>query len=542
MLSLLSLLQIYLAQTERFFSWGLILVAEQQNDVKQQLANAVKARKQLEDTYESQFKILSQFVSRLSLACKGIDIDLDNKLARLRQEFAKGTDLEKILPLVESAVEALKALESRQLSDLKKAQNTLTDAGKLLQKQRGLPDQLRRDLRDLLTKVEEPSATVQAFLPHLTHLTELYQAALATKQQNEQSDTADDDKYQAICKQISIELTNLLSELAFEGKYGQDIEKIRLTLLSDVSIEALLQSCLRTIEIIIASVTDERQSAQHFLLKLNEALTGVQQAVVSSLNTSNNIKEKMLLLNQQIEQQISNLTADTKSATSLEQLQSLVGTKLGAITCSLREKEQLEKDERELMLTTLRHMESRLAELEQEAAQFKKRLAEQKFRSLQDALTELPNRAAFDERFELEIRRSQRYGKPLSIALADVDHFKQINDNYGHSAGDKTLKVIAQALKQSLRETDFIARYGGEEFIILFPETHLSELKLPLNNLKDRIKKIPFKFKDKNVPISISFGATELKSTDNNRAAFDRADEALYEAKRAGRDLVVLKS
>ncbi len=542
MLSLLSLLQIYLAQTERFFSWGLILVAEQQNDVKQQLANAVKARKQLEDTYESQFKILSQFVSRLSLACKGIDIDLDNKLARLRQEFAKGTDLEKILPLVESAVEALKALESRQLSDLKKAQNTLTDAGKLLQKQRGLPDQLRRDLRDLLTKVEEPSATVQAFLPHLTHLTELYQAALATKQQNEQSDTADDDKYQAICKQISIELTNLLSELAFEGKYGQDIEKIRLTLLSDVSIEALLQSCLRTIEIIIASVTDERQSAQHFLLKLNEALTGVQQAVVSSLNTSNNIKEKMLLLNQQIEQQISNLTADTKSATSLEQLQSLVGTKLSAITCSLREKEQLEKDERELMLTTLRHMESRLAELEQEAAQFKKRLAEQKFRSLQDALTELPNRAAFDERFELEIRRSQRYGKPLSIALADVDHFKQINDNYGHSAGDKTLKVIAQALKQSLRETDFIARYGGEEFIILFPETHLSELKLPLNNLKDRIKKIPFKFKDKNVPISISFGATELKSTDNNRAAFDRADEALYEAKRAGRDLVVLKS
>ena len=542
MLSLLSLLQIYLAQTERFFSWGLILVAEQQNDVKQQLANAVKARKQLEDTYESQFKILSQFVSRLSLACKGIDIDLDNKLARLRQEFAKGTDLEKILPLVESAVEALKALESRQLSDLKKAQNTLTDAGKLLQKQRGLPDQLRRDLRDLLTKVEEPSATVQAFLPHLTHLTELYQAALATKQQNEQSDTADDDKYQAICKQISIELTNLLSELAFEGKYGQDIEKIRLTLLSDVSIEALLQSCLRTIEIIIASVTDERQSAQHFLLKLNEALTGVQQAVVSSLNTSNNIKEKMLLLNQQIEQQISNLTADTKSATSLEQLQSLVGTKLSAITCSLREKEQLEKDERELMLTTLRHMESRLAELEQEAAQFKKRLAEQKFRSLQDALTELPNRAAFDERFELEIRRSQRYGKPLSIALADVDHFKQINDNYGHSAGDKTLKVIAQALKQSLRETDFIARYGGEEFIILFPETHLSELKLPLNNLKDRIKKIPFKFKDKNVPISISFGATEPKSTDNNRAAFDRADEALYEAKRAGRDLVVLKS
>ena len=92
---------------------GNIWVVDSEQSLKQQLATAVKARKQLEDTYDGQFKILSQFVSRLSLACKGIDIDLDNKLARLRQEFAKGTDLEKILPLVESAVEALKNLDSR---------------------------------------------------------------------------------------------------------------------------------------------------------------------------------------------------------------------------------------------------------------------------------------------------------------------------------------------------------------------------------------------------------------------------------------------
>ncbi len=131
--------------------------------------------------------------------------------------------------------------------------------------------------------------------------------------------------------------------------------------------------------------------------------------------------------------------------------------------------------------------------------------------------------------------------KPLSIVLADVDHFKNINDSFGHSAGDKTLKVIARALRQSLRDTDFIARYGGEEFILLFPETPVHELEGPLNSLREKIKRIPFKFKDQSVPITISFGATQLRASDTGREAFDRADEALYDAKREGRDKVIFK-
>lgn len=514
------------------------------NNLKTQLALALKARKQLEDTYEGQFKILTNFVSRLSLVSKGIDVDLDNKLARLRQELAKGIDLEKILPFIEATTEQLKLLEAKQQQDVKKAQLSLTEAGKLLQKQRGLPDQLRRDLRELLTKVDEPTPSVTAFLPHLTHLTELYQSALSAKHDIEQQGataSAEAGRYDAICRQISVELTNLLSELAFEGQYAKSIEAIRLSLLSELTIEKLLEACLQTIEIIISSINDERQSAQHFLLKLNEALTSVQHSLVSSLTSSNDIKQKMQALNEQIERQIDLLSKETKSATSLEQLQTMVSSKLGVITNSLKDKEQLERQERELMLQALNSMADRLKELEEEANQFKKRLAEQKFRSLQDALTELPNRAAFDERYELEVKRAKRSGRPLSIVLADVDHFKNINDSYGHSAGDKTLKVIAKALKQSLRETDFIARYGGEEFILLFPETDIKDLVTPLNSIREKIKRIPFKFKDTNVPITISFGATELRNADTNREAFDRADEALYDAKRGGRDKVVFR-
>ncbi len=514
---------------------------DSENNTKQQLAAAVKARQQLEVTYESQFQILTQFVARLSLVCKGIDVELDNKLARLRQELARGTDLEKLLPQLDATTEHLKQIEVKQHHEVKQAQYSISQAGKLLQKQKGLPNQLRRELRELLSKVDEPAPSLQAFIPHLTDLTTLYQSALNAKQDMELQEITDSTRYDAVCRQISVELTNLLSELAFEGKHARSIEEIRLSLLGELSIERLLEACLRTIEIIISSINEERQSAQHFLLKLNEALSSVQQSLLNSAQNNQSIKEKMQQLNQQIERQIALLGKETQAATSLEQLQQLVTTKLGAITQSLQQKELLEQQEREMLMQAVRDMELRLKELEVEALQFKKRLAEQKFRSLQDALTELPNRAAFDERFELELKRWKRYNKPLSIVLADVDHFKHINDSYGHSAGDKTLKIIAKALRQSLRDTDFIARYGGEEFILLFPETTITELEGPLNTLREKIKRIPFKFKDQNVPITISFGATQLRNADTGREAFDRADEALYDAKREGRDKVKFK-
>lgn len=513
-----------------------------QDDLKQQLANAIKARTTLEDAYESQFKILAQFVLRLSLVCKGVDLELDNRLAKLRNELAKGTDLEKLIPFIADTNQSLQLLDAKQQRDIKEVQQQLNQAGKLLQQQKGLPDQLRRDLRLLLTKVAEPPSTVQAFLPHLTSLTNLYQSALQSKQQIESNAQQDDVRYGHICRQITVELTNLLSELAFAEKSAPQITRIRQSLLGNLSIEALLDACLQTITVIVASINEERLSAEHFLLKLNDALSSVQQAVSLSLKNADQLHQKLDILNQQIEQQITQLGQSTRSATSLEQLKDLVTQRLGSISDALKSKEQLETEERQAILLTLTGMEARLKELETEAQTFRTKLAEQNFRSLQDSLTEIPNRAAFDERLALEIKRWQRYKKPLCIALADVDNFKSINDNYGHSAGDKTLKVIAKALQQGLRETDFIARYGGEEFVILFPETALDELDAPLDKLREKIKSIVFTFKSQKVPITISFGASQLTAEDTSRHVFDRADEALYEAKKAGRDRVILKT
>ncbi|MDX3773244.1 diguanylate cyclase [Chromatiaceae bacterium AAb-1] len=510
-----------------------------QDTLQQQLANAVKARKLLEDTYEHQFKLLAQFVSRLSLACKGTDLDLDNRLARLRQELTRGTDLEKLLPFIEQTTENLKHLENQQQQGIKHIQQELTEAGKQLQKQRGLPDQLRRDLRQLLHNIEQPAATIYSFLPYLTQLASLYQEALQASQQLINSD---ETRYAHTCRRISNELEALLEQLTLTEYPAEHLTDIRQLLRETLSIDSLLDACIKTISMIVSSVQNERQSAEHFLLKLNSALSSVQQSVLSSLSSNQQQQERVNTLRQQIEQKITHLSQETEQATTLEQLKTLVNHKLLSITDSLREKEQLEQQQHQQLFQTLQTMEVRLHELEREASSFQSRIAEQRFRSLQDALTEIPNRAAFDERYQLEISRWQRYRKPLTLVVADVDHFKRINDNYGHSAGDKTLKAIAKALKQSLRETDFIARYGGEEFIMLFPETTLEDIEIPLNKIRTKINNIAFKFKNQSVPITLSFGATQLRNDDSSRSAFDRADEALYEAKKAGRDTIVFKA
>ncbi|MDC2887933.1 GGDEF domain-containing protein [Psychrosphaera algicola] len=186
-------------------------------------------------------------------------------------------------------------------------------------------------------------------------------------------------------------------------------------------------------------------------------------------------------------------------------------------------------------------MESKLANLEQRTEFYRKKWLEEIARADLDALTNLPNRGAYDKRFNEEFKRWLRHPDPLCIAVIDVDHFKKINDKYGHSVGDKTLQIVAKTLRTSLRETDFLARYGGEEFVCLMINTDATNMLTPLEKLRKAVSSIPFKVKNDRLNITVSVGVTMLVATDNVHTAFDRADKALYEAKDAGRNRICYK-
>lgn len=152
-----------------------------------------------------------------------------------------------------------------------------------------------------------------------------------------------------------------------------------------------------------------------------------------------------------------------------------------------------------------------------------------------DSLTQVFNRKKYYEIMEREIERTKRYDHPLSIIMFDIDHFKKVNDIYGHTAGDYVLLTLTQIVKENLRETDYLVRWGGEEFIIIAPETDLKEAEI----LAERNRKASEEYKYDHIgTITASFGVTQFTKDDNEDTVIKRADEALYEAKRKGRNRV----
>ena len=155
-----------------------------------------------------------------------------------------------------------------------------------------------------------------------------------------------------------------------------------------------------------------------------------------------------------------------------------------------------------------------------------------------DAMTQLHNYKAFCETLKREIHRSNRYHHPLSIVLADLDRFKQVNDNFGHLAGDQVLKVVAQNLKAGLRESDFVARYGGEEFAIILPETQIDDALEVVERLRKGIRALIIQHQGQTIRVTMSFGVAALEQvpTLSIEQLLDLADKALYVSKRQGRD------
>ena len=153
-----------------------------------------------------------------------------------------------------------------------------------------------------------------------------------------------------------------------------------------------------------------------------------------------------------------------------------------------------------------------------------------------DVLTGLPNRRDFENVFEQEIARSARYDRSLCVAMGDIDHFKEVNDTYGHDAGDAVLKELAELLRTRLRNSDYIARWGGEEFIILFPETSLDAAAELLNRLRASIAEHVVARIGR--PVTLSFGVSEFASADTPADVVKRVDRALYRSKRTGRNKV----
>ena len=154
-----------------------------------------------------------------------------------------------------------------------------------------------------------------------------------------------------------------------------------------------------------------------------------------------------------------------------------------------------------------------------------------------DRLTGLNNRGYWEECLQHEYARHRRYQSMAALVIFDIDHFKRVNDTYGHPAGDKVIQMVAEVIREQIRDTDYAGRYGGEEFVVLMPDIDSSGALIFAERLRKRIEALLVTYENQTIPFTISLGVADLSlPTDGHKQLIERADQALYASKKGGRN------
>jgi len=181
------------------------------------------------------------------------------------------------------------------------------------------------------------------------------------------------------------------------------------------------------------------------------------------------------------------------------------------------------------------------ASIERDLSQYKKMERQLANMALFDSLTGSLSRAAFMQYAEKEFTRAKRYHRPLSVVMIDIDFFKQVNDQYGHAAGDNVLQIFVEAVEEEIRSTDVLGRVGGEEFALILPDTPLHSASHLAERVRERIARYPYLAGQELIDVTASLGVALLSDKDDHfKVMLHRADNALYEAKHDGRNRVRL--
>jgi diguanylate cyclase len=345
--------------------------------------------------------------------------------------------------------------------------------------------------------------------------------------------------YSSVATHIEDTLLGLLNDLSVPERHQPQADSLKGRLEHGLNWYELLP-ILDDLAVLMLAVNDSGQHEfETYLQELNRRLEGFQSQLREASDghaDNHNVAREM---DSELREQVDGLQSSVAGATDIVNLKGILDSRLEGLLGTL-DAHQQQRDLREQEVASrLQALAERVSTMETEALGYREHLEEQRQKALNDPLTGLPNRAAWSERLELEVAQWQETGDPLMLAMIDLDHFKVINDSYGHLAGDKVLKIIASQLQKRLRPGDFIARFGGEEFVVSMPRTAAADAAQVLEGLRAAIEACPFHFKGQRVTITTSIGFSGFKPHERADAVLKRADQALYKAKEAGRNTVM---
>ena len=342
--------------------------------------------------------------------------------------------------------------------------------------------------------------------------------------------------FSRISDKVETILTDLLNHVETGESVAHKAIAVRMRMAKGLNWFELVPTLEDIRDLVMQAYLAADNEYRAYLKEVEQSLSGIVQAtglVLKQVNQDQKVEEEFQV---ELSRQLGSLSQNVEVAVEVEALKDCVQEHLQNIKLAIEKRESRKNIVDVKLLEKLSEVQQELDHARKSAMEAKRELEVQRKKALTDTLTGLPNREAYNTRVYEEFVRWQRYGRPLSFALCDIDYFKKINDQYGHSTGDKVLKVLANSLKKRMRAADFVARVGGEEFVLLMPETNAEDALQFLEKVREKLANTAFRYRDAPLPITVSIGITQFASDDAIDKVFQRADKALYQAKNEGRN------
>ncbi|MBF4257090.1 diguanylate cyclase [Vibrio anguillarum] len=511
-------------------------IQTQLQQLKTQLEQVRLTHRDTSFKFKREHTVLKRIVASLSLACQGNDHQLNINLSDLREALEQQKDVSTLIPRLAVLERMLKQQTLVMEKENSHLDSQIKHCGETLLRVAGLPAKLKRDLRDLLSFSEAQPKAEQAI-----QLLGIYERAIKIITAN--PNTAISELHVAdreLLTKLSDELQHLITELDFEGESGELLVDIRAKLLIGVSTSTLLELTLEILKLVIDGTNSERKTSEKFLEQVNSSLTKHIKSSTHNADQSQSYFEHRQEMNSELAALITQSQTLIKDSVAIDDLKLSVSPILCEMA-SLSERLSHAEQREQALIERLNYGKNQMEALFELTQDYRRRLEDQSQRLLLDPLTKVYNRTAFNDHLELEYRRWIRAQHTFRIVIFDIDKFKTINDSFGYTAGDKALKIIARTISKEASDTDTVARFSGEEFIILLPDQEDNHCFKVVKNIQRHVSRLPFKFRDKSITITLSAASTCFKDSDTPEEVLERLRRSLLEAKSFGPNQVVWK-